>query len=165
MSFLLIIVPAWIASIAVGGLWLAVGVFWSVDKWQATHDGIQGRFIPQVEDCGPKECHWRGDFVSDDGTDDVEDVQFSSAGEPQPQETGAAIEPVVIAPGGSDVYNAHDRSWGLTWVMVATAPLLTAGLIAGAHQTRADWLRKKQASEAHPEPVAALTASWNKSEG
>ena len=148
MSFFLIIVPAWVASLAVGGLWLAVGIFWSADSWQATHDGIEGRFIPQVEDCGPKECHWRGDFVPDDGTDEIHDVQFSSTGEPQPRETGEAVEPVVIAPGGSDAYNPHDKTRGLAGVMAAMAPLLTATLIAGAHRARADWLRKTQPPEA-----------------
>ncbi|ANC32392.1 hypothetical protein I598_2874 [Isoptericola dokdonensis DS-3] len=143
MSFWLVTLPVWVVSIALGGAWVAIGVFWSVDSWQATHRGIEGRFIPLVEDCGPKDCHWYGAFESADGAHDVDGVKFSSGfGEPQPEATEAAIDPVVIAPGGSDVYNPHDKTWTFAWIMAALGPFFTWALIAGTSQAREDWLRK-----------------------
>lgn len=94
----------------------------------ATHRGIEGRFIPLVEDCGPKDCHWYGTFESADGAHDVLGVRFSSGfGDPQPKATEAAIDPVVIAPGGSDVYNPHDKTWTFAWIMAALGPFITWG--------------------------------------
>ncbi|WP_166843759.1 hypothetical protein [Isoptericola sp. BMS4] len=150
VSFWLVVVPAWVVSIALGVAWVGLGVFWSVDSWQATHGGIEGRFIPQVKNCG-RDCTWSGDFVSDDGEHDLADVQFSSGfGEPQPEATGEALEPVVVSPGGIDVYNPHDKTWAFAWVMAAMGPAITWVMIIGIRQARAQSLRKEdEDSELH----------------
>lgn len=136
--------PSWTFAIILGIAWFAIGVFWSIDSWQATHGGVQGSFIPLEERCG-RDCTWYGEFRSDDGTYELADAQFSSGfGEPQPHATGEKMAPVVVSPGGQDVYNPHDKTWAFAWIMSAMAPFVAFALIASGYQVRAGLLERRE---------------------
>ena len=142
LTFWLVLVPSWVVAIVLGVAWVAIGAFWSIDSWQATHGGVQGSFTPLEERCG-RDCTWNGEFRSDDGTYELADAQFSSGfGDPQPQATGETMSPVVVAPGGQDVYNPHDKTWAFAWIMSAMAPFITWTLIAAISRARADYLAR-----------------------
>lgn len=96
--------------------------------WSAhLREGTAGTFTADHQRCsesgrGGRTCHWRGDFVSDDGTVSRDDVRLRSGAEvPGP---GGTVDALDV---GGDVFPADGGSdWFWTTLLVVAA---TGGLI------------------------------------
>jgi hypothetical protein len=143
----LILVPAWIIGILLGGVLVTTGASWTIESWRATHGGIRGEFTTHEPDCSGGggrgvRCRWDGEFRSYDGTYEVARAQFSWSSGPRPRATGLTVGPVVVAPGGDVVYYPDDKSWMFVWLFSAAGPVVCWGVVVRAHGIR-DYLLKR----------------------
>jgi hypothetical protein len=151
LTLWLIVVPAWIVGILFGAVLVTVGVSWTLESWQATHGGIRGQFTTHEPDCGggggrTGGCRWDGEFRSYDGTYEVARAQFSGLSGQRPRATGLTVSPVVVAPGGDNVYYPDDKTWAFVWLFSATGPIVCWAVVVRAHGIRDKLLERAERS-------------------
>ncbi|MEU4388139.1 hypothetical protein [Promicromonospora sp. NPDC023805] len=149
LTLWLIVVPAWIVGILLGAVFVKVGASWTLESWQATHGGIQGQFTTHEPDCGgiPRaRCRWDGEFRSYDGTYEVAPARFSGLSGQHPRATGLTVSPVVVAPGGDNVYYPDDKTWAFVWLFSALGPIACWAVVVRAHGIRDKLLERAERS-------------------
>ncbi len=137
LTLWLIVGPAWVLGVALAFALVAAGASMTIDSWRATHGGIRGEFTTSGPECF-RRCTWNdGEFRSYDRTYEIADASlWSLGGGDRPRATGVTVYPVVVAPGGENVYYPDDKTWMFAWLMSAAGPIVCWLVVARARGFR-----------------------------